>query len=320
VDPNRLLRRADDLQRGRSWTAVPVAVAKKFGEDRAGRLAAVIAYQGFLSVFPLLLVFVSVVGFVLHGNADLQRRLVDSALATLPIVGTQIGQTVHGTAGSPVAVAVGLALALWAGLGVLSAVQDALNDVWNVSRDARPGLVRRVLRGSVMLISFGVALAVSAGLAAVGSSGGWLSPGMKALSLVGSLALNVALFLTIYAVLTSTTVRARAHLPGALVAGAGWTALLSVGSWFVDRQIQGASEVYGVFAVVLGLLVWIHLGAQVLLVGAELNVVRLRRLWPRSLVEPSDRAARRPSRGPTQPEVVDVRVPDADQAASRTPS
>jgi membrane protein len=279
-----------------------VAVAKKFGDDRAARLAAVIAYHGFFSVFPLLLVFVSVVGFVLQGNPDLQRRLVDSALATLPIVGTQIGQTMHGTEGSPVGAVVGLALALWAGLRVVAATQDGLNDVWSVSREARPRLAQRLVRGTLTLVSFGVALAISAVLATIGSSGGWLSPAMKVLSLVGSLALNVALFLAVYAVLTGAAVRASAHLPGAVVAGIGWTVLLSIGSWFVDRQIRGASEVYGVFAVVLGLLVWIHLGAQVLLVGAEVNVVRARRLWPRSLVEPSVPSGDRP---------VDVRVQDA---------
>jgi membrane protein len=288
VEGRRLLRRVDDVQRRRTWTALPVAVAKKFGDDRAGRLAAVVAYHGFFSVFPLLLVFVSVVGFVLQGNPDLQVRLVDSALATLPVVGAEIGQTVQGTTGSSVGVALGLGLALWAGLGVVAAAQDAVNDVWNVSLQARPGLVQRIIRGVLMLVSFGVALAVSAALVAVGSSGGWLSPAMKAFSLAGSLALNVALFLAVYAVLTAVTVPTRSHLPGAITAGAAWTVLLSIGSWFVDRQISGASEVYGVFALVLGLLVWIHLGAQILLVGAEVSVVRARRLWPRSLIESSD--------------------------------
>jgi membrane protein len=322
VDPKRLIERADDAQSRRSWTALPVAVAKKFIDDRAGRLAAVIAYYGFVSVFPLLLVFVSVLGFVLRGNADLQRRLLASALATFPIVGTQIGQSVHGATGSPFGVAVGLGLAFWSGLAVVGATQDALNDVWDVARDARPSLVQRVARGTLMLVSFGVVLGASSVLAAAGSSGGWLSPALKPLSLAGSLGLNIALFVVVYDVLTAAAVRARTHVPGAITAGLAWTLLLAIGSWFVDRQIRGATGAYGVFAVVLGLLVWIHLGAQVLLAGAEVNVVRARRLWPRSFMDPSARSADRRSRaarandrhaGPD--EVVEVRT---NEPAGRT--
>jgi membrane protein len=295
--------------------ALPVAVVRKFIDDRAGRLAAVIAYYGFVSVFPLLLVFVSVLGIVLRGNADLQRRLLESALATFPIVGTQIGQSVHGATGSPAGIAVGLGLAFWSGLAVVVATQDALNDVWDVSVDARPSLVQRAVRGTLMLVSFGVVLGVSSVLVAAGSRGGWLSPALKALSLGGSLVLNVALFAVIYAVLTAAAVRVRTHLPGAIVAGVAWTVLLTIGSWFVDRRIRGATGAYGVFAVVLGLLVWIHLGAQVLLAGAEVNVVRARRLWPRSFIDPPALSADRRSRwarskerhrGPD--EVLDVRT------------
>jgi YihY family inner membrane protein len=166
-----------------------------------------------------------------------------------------------------------------------------------------------------MLASFGVALAVSAGLAAVGSSGGWLSPAMKVASLACSFVANVVLFLTAYHLLTATPVRARSHLPGAIAAGAGWTLLLTVGSWFVDREIRGASDVYGVFAVVLGLLVWMHLGAQVLLVGAEVNVVTARRLWPRSLVASTGRSADRA--GGEQTGVVDVRPSESGATSPR---
>ncbi len=319
VDLKGLIRRVDDVQRGHRWTAFLVGVVRKFADDRAGRLASVIAYHGFFSVFPLLLVFVSVTGFVLRGREDLQQRLLESALATFPIVGTEIAQSVHETTGSPLAIAVGLGLALWSGLAVVSATQGALNDVWGVSPDARPSLIPRLMRGLLMLVSFGIALTISAVLATFGSSGGWLSPAMKTASLIGSFAVNVALFLIAYRILTVVDVPILGRLPGAVVAGGGWTLLLTIGSWFVDRQVRGASDVYGVFAVVLGLLVWMNLGAQILLLGAEVNVVRARHLWPRSLVRASARSAAAGSGGGEpgdRGEVVDLPAADPRDRAS----
>jgi hypothetical protein len=70
------------------------------------------------------------------------------------------------------------------------------------------------------------------------------------------------------------------------VAAVLWSLLQIFGGYYVTHQIQGASNVYGTFAIVIGLLVWIYLGAQITLYCAEINVVRVRHLWPRSLVQP----------------------------------
>ena len=86
----RLLRRADEAQRNRPVLAFPFAVLKKFGDDRAGQMAALIAYYGFFSLFPLLLVFVTVVAFVIQNDPALQERLLDSALTRFPMIGPEI--------------------------------------------------------------------------------------------------------------------------------------------------------------------------------------------------------------------------------------
>ncbi len=90
----------------------------------------------------------------------------------------------------------------------------------------------------------------------------------------------------------------RALLPGAVAAALGLLALQAIGGWYVDRAVTRADDTYGVFAAVIGLLSWFWLVAHVLLVGAELNVVLHRRLWPRALagdLEPADRLALRRS-------------------------
>jgi hypothetical protein len=77
----RLLRRADRQHQRRAWVAFPYAVIKKFGDDQAGNLAALIAYFGFLSLFPLMLVLVTLLGMLLHNNPELQDAIQASALA-----------------------------------------------------------------------------------------------------------------------------------------------------------------------------------------------------------------------------------------------
>jgi uncharacterized BrkB/YihY/UPF0761 family membrane protein len=89
-----------------------------------------------------------------------------------------------------------------------------------------------------------------------------------------------------YRVLTVADVGWREVLPGVVAAAIAWTILLMLGSWLVDRHTRNASQVYGFFAIVIGLLAWISLAAQVFLFAAEINVVRARRLWRRSLIAP----------------------------------
>ena len=65
-----------------------------------------------------------------------------------------------------------------------------------------------------------------------------------------------------------------------------WQTLQAIGSWYVARGLAHNSEAYGFFAVVIVLLSWIYLGAQLFLLAAEMDVVLCNRLWPRSMVQP----------------------------------
>ena len=121
----RSLHRIDEVQQRHRWSAFPAAVIRKFGDDGAGGLAALIAYYGFFSLFPLMLVVVSVASSVLRNDSALQARIVDSAIAQFPIVGTQIRDNVGSVAGSPLAIVIGIGGALWAGLGVVASVKTA---------------------------------------------------------------------------------------------------------------------------------------------------------------------------------------------------
>jgi YihY family inner membrane protein len=288
------LQRLDHWQGSHPVVAIPVAVVKKFGDDRAGRHAALIAYYGFFSLFPLLLVLVSLLGFALQNNPELQQRVLDSALAQFPVIGQQIESNIGALTGSFVTLAVGLATALWYGIAVISATQDAMDEVWNVARRDRPSFVRSKLRALLGLVVIGTFLVTAAVLAGVGADGGWPGIPLRVAALVGTVALNVAVFAGIFRILTVADVGWRDVLPGAVLAGVGWLVLLAVGSWLVDHQVRNASHVYGIFAIVIGLLGWVYLGAQLLLFAAELNAVLKRGLWPRTLGE--TRETTRPDR------------------------
>jgi YihY family inner membrane protein len=287
VEPiTRLVQAVDDLQQRRRWLAFPVAVVKKYGEDQAGQKAALLAYYGFFSLFPLLLVAVTVLGFLLHGSSDLGQRIVDSAVGQFPVIGDELGRSVGQSRlrGSGLALAVGVLFALWGGLGVAEAAQAAMNGIWNVPRRRYPNFLLRRLRGLAWLAILGGGLllaSVVSGFAAAADTA-WSGPA----GVAASTAVNALLFLVGFRVLTVRNVSLRTLLPGALLAAVAWALLQWLGGWYVARQLSRASATYGAFALVIGLLSWLYLASTVTLLAAELNVVLARRLWPRSLAPP----------------------------------
>ena len=289
-----VLEAIDSWQRRHIAAAFPLAVVRKFLDDRASTLAAVIAYYAFFSLFPLLLVFVSVLGFVLQDNTSLQEDVLDSALARIPVVGAQLRDEVEPLTGSTSALVIGLAGALWAGLGVTLALGRAFDEIWDVPRIKQRGAVRARVRGLVVLAVLAVSL-IAATLAAGLAVGGRIGPAAEEFGAVGTaLAVNLMAFIGLFALLTPRPWRILKLLPGAAVAATGALALQAAGGWYVERAVVSASDTYGTFALVIGLLSWFWLGAHMLLVAAEVNVVRHHHLWPRSLageLEAADRAA-----------------------------
>lgn len=279
----RLLERVDGYQRTHAWIGFPFAVAKKFGEDRAGNLAALVAYYSFFSLFPLLMVLTAILGFVLQDNAELQDRIVDSALTQFPVIGPQIRENIGSISGSGIALGVGLATALWAGMGVTNAFQYALNSVWDVPIRRRPTFVFRRVRSLLMLAILGSLTIAGAFLSGLGGGGSAIGLLLRVVGIAAGLAVNLALFMLAFRILTNRELSWREVFPGAAFAAVAWGLLQVLGTWFVRTRLASAEHRYGEFAFVIGLLVWIYVGAQLTLFAAEANVVKAFRLWPRSL-------------------------------------
>lgn len=280
----KVVRRVDEAHQRHPWLAFPYAVIKKFGDDQAGNLAALISYYAFFSLFPLMLVLVTVLGMVLQRNTELREAIQESALANFPVVGEEISRNVRALDATGLTLAVGIALALWAGLGVLKVMQTAMNTIWNVPYRHRPNFLKTLLRAVIMLAVLGVITIGSAVAGGIGAGNDNLL--LSLVWVLVSLVLNLALFLLAFRILTSADVTWGDVFPGALVAAIAWTALQALGGYFVRHQLEGATETYGTFGTVIGLLAWMYLGAQATLLAAEVNVVRKRRLWPRAIVQP----------------------------------
>ena len=279
----RWVQRIDLWQRGHRWMAFPFGVMKKFGDDKAGSLAALIAYYSFFSIFPLLLAFTTILGRVLEGNPDLQKQLLDSALGQFPVIGDQLSQNPDGVPGSGIALAVGLAGAVWGGLGAVMAMQNAMNGAWNVPLRQRPNFVKSRLRSLAMLAVFGMGVVALT----VASSAVAAAPDIPVLGNVLAFAvafgLGFLLYLAAFKLLTDADIGWGDLVPGALGGALAWAVLQVVGSAFVQRIVKGAESTAGVFAVVIGLLSWLYLLAQLTVMAAEINVVKREHLWPRSL-------------------------------------
>ena len=292
----RIVARVDSWQRQHAVGGFTVAVLKKFSEDSASSFATLVAYYAFFSLFPLLLAFVSILGFVLDGNPALREDVVDTAFAQMPVIGEQVSDEVDPLTGNGLALAVGLVVALWAGLGVTVALGRAFAEIWDVPRLDQPSALRARTRGLAVLFILAATLIAATAATGLATGGGIGAAGERGAALVASLAADFAVLLTVFALLTPRPREIRDLLPGVALASVGALVLQSIGGWYVDHTIANASATYGTFAAVIGLLSWFWLLAHLVLVAAEVNVVRRWRLWPRSLtgeLEPADQRALR---------------------------
>jgi YihY family inner membrane protein len=282
----RVVRRIDARQQRTPFLAFPFAVVKKFGDDRAGGLAALMAYYGFVALFPLLLLLVTILGLALRGNESLQRRVLQSALSDFPIIGDQLRTNIHSLRLSGVGLVIGILGLIWGSLGMTQASQHAMAQIWNVEGKDRPPFVSRFARGLLFILLLAFDVALIAAVAELGTFGPGHALWFRALNLVVAAVLNVGVFIAAFRLLTPKQIAVADLVPGAVMAGLAFTALQIGGSYLVTHQLRHTSQVYGFFAIVLGLLSWLYLSAEVTLYAAEINVVRVRRLWPRSIVQP----------------------------------
>ncbi len=281
---DRLTRRLDRFQQRLSWLAYPYAVMKKFDDDQAGNAAALMAYYAFVSLFPLLLVFTTILGYVLQDHPHLQQTLLHSALVDFPVIGEEL--KTPDLAGHWYALAVSLVISFWGAQGVARATQTAFNTVWNVPFIKRPSAWGTILRSVGLLVVMGTSILATGLLSGVGSANNSLGVAARVGAIAASAAINIGGFLLAFRLGTAWEVSVREFRRSAIIAALGWQVLLAGVSLLIAHQIHHQQALYGTFGVVLGLLAWLHLQARLTLYAVEADVVRARRLWPRSVAPP----------------------------------
>jgi YihY family inner membrane protein len=277
------LQAVDRFQREHSPLAFLVGVLKKYGEDQGGQLAALITYYGFISLFPLLLVFVTILGFVLDGNPSLRLQIENGTLGKFPLLGSSL--KLHALSGSGLALAVGLVLTLLGGLAITNVAQFALNRMWGVPYRRRPDFFMSRLRGLRLLAILGLlsVLSTVAGGFVGATEHGSVSAWQLIAGVLVSVLVNCILFFAAFHLLTAAKIPWRDHVLGVMVATVLFTALQYFGGLYVSHELKHTNPLYGSFALVLGLLAWLYLCSHAVLIAIEANVVRAHRFWPRTL-------------------------------------
>lgn len=255
---------------------VVVAVQQRYGEEGAGLLASAITYQAFFSLFPLILVGFSVLGYILD-DPDEQRRFIESAAGSIPGIQPLLGDSLDALVNTRAATGIiGLLGLAWTGTQIVRVSGRALTQVFNIDLED-DNFIKQNAWAIGSLLALGLLAAAAIGVSFVGSNlpeGNAISTVL--LVLVGAV-VDVGLFLAAYRILTRGSGPSfRALLPGALFAAVGWTVLKLIGSWYARRTVGDAQAVYGTFAAAIGILVMLSFGARLFMYGAILTVVRMR--------------------------------------------
>jgi uncharacterized BrkB/YihY/UPF0761 family membrane protein len=278
----------DAWQRRVRWAGVPYAVVKKFGDDNANLQVLALAWYGFTAIFPLLLVVVTVLGFI--GQKSLGTGVIDT-LHKFPVLGSSFNpQDPSSLHGSTVGLVVGLLGLLYGAQGVTQTAQQAMATVWNIPQTNATGFLPRLGRSLAGLALIGGAFLINA-LLSTYATGGTSNYAIRVPALAGLLVINSALYLATFTVLTAKVVSTRGLWPGAILGGIGFTALFTVGTGLLTHQLKNASGTYGTFGGVIGIVAILLLLAKLSMYAAELNPVLSRSLYPRALPmggEPTD--------------------------------
>jgi uncharacterized BrkB/YihY/UPF0761 family membrane protein len=292
-----LVQRVDELQRRRTVFGFPYAVAKRYGEDHGGWLGSLIAYYGFFSLYPLLVVFVTIATWVLRDRPDALQSVLEALWSQLPFVSAELSagveEQVQDLTGQGWVLVLSLIVTLWGAIGVVRVLQDTVNTIWGVPRYRRPRFFAKLLRGLAVIALLGIGVIGTAVVAGVTLAVDL--PLVAALgAAIGNIALVTGIAIALYHLTIGTTVETADVLPGALITAAGTYGITLVGGLYVKHVIARMSGVYGPFASTIGLLAYVSLIVQVFVLGTETSVVRARRLWPRSLTSdlgPADHRA-----------------------------
>lgn len=273
----------DKFQQKHPLLGFPIAVIKKYGDDESGRQAALITYYGFWSLFPLLLVLTTILQIMLSHDPELRVRIINGATTYFPIAGTHLRESIHGLHKTGPALIISVLLTLYGARGVADAFRHSVNDVWPVPKDERSAFPVSLLKNLAIIVVGGV------GMVAVSFIAGYVigighGLGFAVAGILLSMAMLFGLFTLLIKISLPMHTNIKLIWPGAAFIAVGIVILQSTGGYILTHELKNLDNLYGTFALVLGLIFWIFLQAQVVLYALEIDSVRARKMWPRKLI------------------------------------
>ncbi len=249
------------------WLDAVLRVNERFSVIGGGPLSASIALSGFLSLFPLLLVVVAILGFLAAGDTGFAGTLVRDLGLRGRASETVLDAIETAERSRRTASIVGVAGLVWSGLGVVGSLQTGINAAWQVTGR---GLLDRLV-ALRWLLGAGMLFLTSLSLGPLMN----LLPGALApLTILVGLLLSTVLFVWTFHSLGNAHLGWRAHLPGAVLVAVGFEILKVLGAVYVPRAVASSSALYGSLGVVFAVLAWLLVYARLIMYGAVLNVVR----------------------------------------------
>jgi len=264
--------RLNRLRKRWSWFDTTMAVQDRYSELEGGVVAAAVTLSIFISLFPALLVGTAILGYVAAGQVDLANQMIDK----LGLTGTAaqtfrdaVDASTHSRRAASIIGLVGLA---WSALGVVQAIQLAVDRPWQV----KGGGVVDKAKALLWLVVIGIT--VIATTAATGLVVSVLPKWIAPLMILVAVAVNVGTFWFTFALLGNQKVGWRPLLPGAVFAGIAMQALTIAGAVIVPRTVASSSALYGSLGVVFAILAWLYFFGRMIVYASTLNVVLYERV------------------------------------------
>ena len=280
---NKIAHRLDDFQQKHTPLAFLVAVARRYGDDKVGKQAALITYYGFLAVFPLLLAFITIVSYVAVGDTDLQSKINSQIFQYFPSLGSSLKGSVHTLKSSGIALVIELLVLIYGAHGVTVTLQDAFNHVWHADKEHKSNFILDNLRSIAMIFAIGIGLILGTVLSYALSH--FLHIGVAGtifITLV-NLGVMIGLFLVVFRLGTTSHVSTKRLTLGAMIAGTGLLIVQHFGVTIMSHELPKLQSTYGSFALTLGMIFWIFLQTQVIMYALVATAVRTQRDWPKQL-------------------------------------
>jgi membrane protein len=257
----------------------------RYQADAGNQLAAAVTYFSFLSIFPLLLLALSVLGFVLKNNPDLQAKLLANVSSALPGGGTEVTRSISGAVSSRAATGiVGLLGLLYSGLSWVDNLRTAVRTVWHQNVNAGNFFVTKG-KDVLILLGLGLTLGASVAITGIGAAATNLLIDLlglshffgvgvltKVITIALAVAADVLIFLWLFMRLPKVPAPRSRVLRGALFAAVGFEVLKLLGAFYIARVTKNATATYGTFGVVIGTLVWLNLVSRFVVFAAVWTV------------------------------------------------